>query len=121
FLKMGAFFAIVVACFFWAPKRLPGPAVHLPASIFLPLIIALQSVIYTYDGWAAVIYFSEEVRNGARNIPRALFAGVFSIIAIYLSVNLAIFYVLPLSAIAGTNLALATAASTVFGRLGDPI
>ena len=121
FLKIGAFAAIVVACFFFAPARPAATPVHAPASMLVALVIALQSVIYTYDGWAAVVYFSEEVRDGARNIPRALFAGVFSIIAIYLCVNLAIFYVLPLPAIAGKNLALATAAGVVFGALGDPI
>jgi APA family basic amino acid/polyamine antiporter len=46
---------------------------------------------------------------------------VFSIIAIYVGVNLAIVYVLPLSAIAGKDLALASAAQAVFGLLGDPI
>jgi APA family basic amino acid/polyamine antiporter len=121
FLKIGAFVAIVVACFFWAPVRVAGPHVSLPSPLIVPIIIALQSVIYTYDGWAAVIYFSEEVRNGARNIPRALLVGVFSIIGIYLAVNLAIVYVLPLSAIAGKNLAMATVADAVFGALGDPI
>ena len=121
FLKIGAFFAIVIGCFLFAPARPAAAPVHSPTSIFIALVIALQSVIYTYDGWAAVVYFSEEVRDGARNIPRALFAGVFSIIAIYLCVNLAIFYVLPLSAIAGKNLALATAAGVVFGAMGDPI
>ena len=121
FLKIAAFAAIVAGCFFFAPVRPAASPMPMPRSILLPLVIALQSVIYTYDGWAAVIYFSEEVRNGARNIPRALFVGVFSIIAIYLSVNLAILYVLPVSAFAGRNLALATAAGAVFGALGDPI
>jgi APA family basic amino acid/polyamine antiporter len=46
---------------------------------------------------------------------------VASIIAIYLGVNLAIFYVLPTSEIAGRNLALAHAAQVVFGALGDPM
>jgi len=121
FLKIAAFAVIVIACFVRAPAREHALPVHAPPSLLIAIIIALQSVIYTYDGWAAVIYFSEEVRDTARNIPRALFGGVFSIIAIYLGVNLAIFYVLPLSAIAGKNLALATAASAVFGSLGDPI
>jgi basic amino acid/polyamine antiporter, APA family len=121
FLKMGAFMAIVVACFFWAPVRPASAHVQMPPSTLFAIVIALQSVIYTYDGWAAVVYFSEEVRDGARNIPRALFVGVFSIIAIYLAVNLAIFYVLPLSAIAGKNLALGSAAEAVFGAYGDPV
>jgi APA family basic amino acid/polyamine antiporter len=121
FLKMAAFAAVVVACFLWAPERAAGARVSLATPAFAALVVALQSVIYTYDGWAAVIYFSEEVRNGAKNIPRALVAGVFSIIAIYIGVNLAIFYVLPIGEIAGKNLALASAAQVVFGALGDPM
>ncbi len=121
FLKMAAFCAVVVACFLWAPARPAGAANVVTFTHIGAIVIALQAVIYTYDGWAAVIYFSEEVRNGARNIPRALFVGVGSIIAIYLGVNLAIFYVLPISEIAGRNLALAHAAQVVFGALGDPL
>jgi APA family basic amino acid/polyamine antiporter len=122
FLKIAAFAAVVVACFFWAPVRVAGaPSSSLASPTFVALIIALQAVIYTYDGWAGVIYFSEEVRDGAKNIPRSLFLGVFSIIAIYVGVNLAIFYVLPIHEIAGKDLALASAALVVFGALGDPI
>lgn len=120
-LKVLAFVIVIAACFIGAGKRLPGSPVVMPVSLFVAFVLALQSVIYTYDGWSAVIYFSEEVKNKEKNIPRALFTGVFSIIAIYLGVNLALLYILPVSAIAGKNLALATAAETVFGRLGDPI
>lgn len=121
FLKIAAFAAVVVACFLWAPSRPAGGATVVSATTLAALMIALQAVIYTYDGWAAVIYFSEEVKNGAKNIPRSLFVGVASIIAIYVGVNLAIFYVLPISEIAGRNLALAHAAQVVFGALGDPM
>ena len=120
FLKMAAFVVLVAACFFWAPPRVAGFTPAARSSILIALVIALQSVIYTYDGWAAVIYFSEEVRDGSRNIPKALVSGVLWIIAIYLAVNVVIFYVLPVSAIAGQNLALARAAQVVFGRYGDP-
>jgi basic amino acid/polyamine antiporter, APA family len=121
FLKVLAFVIVIAACFFGPHARMAGATVAMPASMFVAFVLALQSVIYTYDGWAAVIYFSEEVKDKARNIPRALFSGVFAIIAIYLGVNLALLYILPVTAIAGKNLALATAAGAVFGRLGDPI
>jgi len=120
-LKVLAFVIVIVACLAASHPKTAGPAVMMPASLFVAFVLALQAVIYTYDGWSAVIYFSEEVRDKARNIPRALFAGVFSIIAIYVGVNLALLYVLPVTAIAGKNLALAAAADAVFGRLGDPI
>jgi APA family basic amino acid/polyamine antiporter len=124
-LKAVAFIALVVACF-----ALGGDGVsnlHALSSIprglpFLAaLVLALQSVIYTYDGWNGVVYFSEEVREPARDIPRSLFLGVLSIIAIYLLVNLALVYVLPLGEIAGDKLAIGTAAQKIFGGYGDTI
>jgi len=85
------------------------------------IVLSLQSAIYTYDGWSGVIYFSEEVENPGRDIPRSLFGGVLAIAAIYLSVNLALLYVLPISQIAGKEFAAGQAATVIFGRYGDTI
>lgn len=90
-------------------------------ALFAALIISLQSVIYTYDGWAGVIYFSEEVKNPGRDVPRSLFGGVLAVIVIYLLVNLALLYVLPMSGIAGKEFAAGTAAQELFGRYGDTV
>jgi len=90
-------------------------------SLFVAVIISLQGVIYTYDGWTGVIYFSEEVRNPERDVPRSMLGGVLSVIGIYLLVNLATLYVLPISQIAGSDLALGKAAQAVFGINGDRI
>lgn len=124
-LKTLAFIALVVACFAFGGKGVSGTgqeqALITAVSPFIALVLALQSVIYTYDGWNGVVYFSEEVRDPSRNIPRSLFGGVLSIIGIYLLVNLALVYVLPLSQIAGDKLAIGTAAQVVFGRYGDTI
>lgn len=126
-LKTFAFIALVVACFVLGGKGMSSSSsvqqqTSLTAELpFIALVLALQSVIYTYDGWNGVVYFSEEVREPERNIPRSLFGGVLSIIGIYLLVNLALIYVLPLSQIAGDKLAIGTAAQVVFGRYGDTI
>ena len=44
---------------------------------------------------------SEEVKDPGRDIPRSMFGGVLLVIGIYLLVNLALVYVLPISKIAG--------------------
>ncbi len=94
-----------------------------PATIgwFTAIVLSLQSVIYTYDGWSGVIYFSEEVTNPGREVPRAMFGGVLTIIAIYLLVNLALLYVLPISQIAGQDFAAGAAAQVIFGRHGNTV
>src|SRR5947209_17006841 len=84
-------------------------------------MLGLQKVIYTVDGWDGVIYFGEEVKNPGRDVPRAIFGSVFSIMGIYLLLNAAVAYVLPMNEIAGNDFALGTAAQRIFGRYGDPI
>ncbi len=56
-----------------------------------------------------------------RDIPRAIFGSVFSIMGIYLLLNLIALYVLPMKDIAGNTFVLGSVADTVFGKLGDPI
>ncbi|MDQ3174523.1 MAG: APC family permease [Acidobacteriota bacterium] len=123
-LKALAFLALIIAAFLLGgPGTVSEPAKAMPAG--LPLlagfVLALQSVIYTYDGWAGVVYFSEEVEQPGRDIPRALFGGVISVIAIYLLVNLALLYVLPISKIAAQDFAAGAAAQVIFGGYGDTV
>jgi APA family basic amino acid/polyamine antiporter len=90
-------------------------------ALMAAVVISLREVIYTYDGWSGVIYFSEEVQNPGRDIPRSLFGGVLTITAIYLLVNVALLYVLPISGIAGKEFAAGEAANAIFGHYGDTI
>jgi APA family basic amino acid/polyamine antiporter len=84
-------------------------------------MLGLQAVLYTIDGWDGIVYFGEEVRNPGRDVPRAIFGSVFSIMGIYLLLNAAVLYVLPISEIAGNTFSVGTAVSRVLGRYGDPI
>ena len=65
-----ALIALVVA-------KTPAPAVghnrrtdladgHRPVGA---VIIAMQSAIYTYDGWTGPVYFSEELQDPVRDVP----------------------------------------------------
>jgi APA family basic amino acid/polyamine antiporter len=117
---------LIIACFVLGggdsiAESSTAPSIPTGLTLFVALILSLQAVIYTYDGWAGVVYFSEEVREPERDIPRSLFGGVILIIAIYLLVNLALVYVLPLARIAGENLAAGAAAQVIFGAYGDTI
>src|SRR2546426_2375747 len=58
--------------------------------------LALVSVLWAYDGWGDLSFVGGEVRDPERNLPRALVMGTAAIIAIYLFVNAAYLYLLPL-------------------------
>jgi APA family basic amino acid/polyamine antiporter len=122
-LKALAFLALIVAAFIFGghgalTTSTPSPVT---AITLTAIIVSLQSAIYTYDGWAGVIYFSEEVKQPGRDIPRALIGGVLIIIAIYLLVNVSLLYVLPMTQIAGKEFAAGEAANVIFGAHGDTI
>jgi len=123
-VKAVAFVAVVAACFLFggsARTHEAGAVPHQQFSLLLGMLLALQAVIYTYDGWAAPIYFSEEIRKPDRDIPRSLFGGVLSVMGIYVLLNAALVFVLPIGRIAGNNFALGAAAELLFGARGDTL
>jgi basic amino acid/polyamine antiporter, APA family len=128
-IKTAAFLILVVACFAMGgpahKAAVTANATAMPLASGWPLIVAiflgLQAVFYTIDGWDGVIYFGEEVREPGRDIPRAIFGSVFSIMGIYLLLNIVALYILPMKEIAGNTFVLGTVADRIFGSLGDPI
>jgi len=122
-LKTLALLALVIACFAFAGNaNVSRPAPALPSAAgFTAFLLAAQSVIYAFDGWTGAIYFSEELDDPARQIPRSMFYGLLSVAVIYLSINIAFIYAVPLGALAGSPLAAATVANALFGANGELI
>ena len=128
-LKTAAFVILVGACFLLGGHARTAPqeaAAALPAMpsgwpFVVAVILSLQAVVYTIDGWDGVVYVGGEVRNPGRDVPRAIFGSVFSVMGIYLLLNLAVLYVLPMNEVVGNNFALGAAATRIFGRFGDPV
>jgi APA family basic amino acid/polyamine antiporter len=121
-LKAIIFLGIVAACFLFGSGHMGAePAAAPKMAVWLAFMLALQSVMYTYDGWTGPIYFSEEIREPHRSIPRAMMGGALSIIGIYALFNLAVLFILPMSKIAGETFAMGAAASAIFGPAGDTI
>ena len=85
-IKTLVFAAIAIAAFTIAGKSDTGVVPQAPHGLafFTALIVALQGVLYTYDGWYGVIYFGEEVRNPKRDVVGSMFGGVLLVIAISL-------------------------------------
>jgi APA family basic amino acid/polyamine antiporter len=124
--KAVAFLALVAACFLLPiptapPIELPAPTPIAAAgwrSLSLAVVLALQAVITTYDGWASPVYFAEEFSEPGRDLPRSLIGGVLAVLVLYLLINLALLHVLPITQLASSSLPAAAAAQALAGPLG---
>jgi basic amino acid/polyamine antiporter, APA family len=75
---------------------------------------AMQGAFWAYDGWNKLTFIAGEVKEPQRNIPLGLGVGMLLVIAIYLLMNLAYSYVLPVDAMAGSKLVAADVAEKCF-------
>ncbi|MCX6141904.1 MAG: amino acid permease, partial [Ignavibacteriales bacterium] len=80
--------------------------------------LAMISVLWTYDGWSVVTLAAGEIRDPERNVPLSLLFGTLLVIMLYLLVNLAYAYVIPIEAMVGSPRVAADAALIVLGPVG---
>lgn len=77
------------------------------------LFTALVAIMWTYDGWADLAFAGGEVKDPGRTLPRALILGTALIVVIYLGINLAYLYLVPVHEMKTTTLIAATAAERI--------
>ena len=118
-LKGLGFVLLVAAVFLLGGSAATPTGVRDTGPLLVSVVLALQAVIYTYDGWSGPVYFGEELRNPGRDVPRALFLGCLGVLGIYLLLNAALVYVLPLGQIAGDNFAVGSVARSLSMSYGD--
>lgn len=118
-LKVVLLVFLVVGCFLAKPISVQALSTIQPVVLNGGLIIAffkaMQLILSTYDGWMSVSFFAEEDNDPGKNIPRSYFIGAITIITLYVLINAAILYVLPLATIAKSSLAAGDAAAVAFG------
>lgn len=68
--------------------------------------LVAAAIIFTYDGWLYPAYFSGEVKGGAGAVARTCIKGIFIVIVLYLLLNAAMVFSVPLAVLAGNELAL---------------
>ncbi|MGE5242910.1 MAG: APC family permease [Betaproteobacteria bacterium] len=123
-VKFAAFLGLVIACLALAGGRGSNggsAAALMPAATLAGVVIALQSVAITYGGWQSALYFAEEDRDPARNLPRSMIGGEALVIVVYLLINLALLAALPIPALARSTLAASDAAQALVGGRGGEI
>lgn len=120
-IKVLFFAGFISACFMYSGVRfapLEKENSIFETGVIIGFFKSLQMVLGSYDGWNAGCFFAEEDENPTKNIPKALYTGAVIVIAIYVIINIAFLYVLPVSAIANSSLVASDVAKTIFGNQG---
>jgi amino acid transporter len=124
-LKYGALLGLTLLAFTGgsgnpANLTLVAPGSTVTVSLMLT---ALIKVMWTYDGWSNLSFVGGEVKDPGRNLPRGLILGTAAIVAIYLLVNTAYLYLLPVTEMAQSTRVAADAATRIplFGAAGAAI
>jgi len=121
-LLAGSYLALVAAAFVFGERgQEAAPFVRraFPLGLFGAIIFAIQSIVVTYDGWYQPAYFAEEMKAPSSDLPRALVSGVLTVMGVYLLVNIALLYVLPMAKLAGSEFPASDLAQSLFSSSGQ--
>jgi len=94
-VKVGALALFVAVGIGWGR----GSFSHLstvPADASFNWALAFIVVMFSYSGWNAASYVAEEIRDPGRNVPKALALGTVAVVILYLGLNLAYLYAVPI-------------------------
>ncbi|HET7699156.1 MAG TPA: amino acid permease [Vicinamibacterales bacterium] len=96
----------------WTPVV---PSVPRPLAAFG---VAMIAVLWANDAWYCITWIAGEMRDPRRDLPRALIIGISLLTAIYLIVNVAYLYTLPMAELQGVTRVAERAASVLAGTRG---
>lgn len=82
------------------------------------LFTALVPVLFAYGGWQSCASIAGEIRDPARNLPRATVLGVVVVVTLYLALNVAYLWVLSPAQVAASPALAADVARAVAGEAG---
>ena len=82
---------------------------------------AIAGAFWAYDGWNNITFVAGEIKDPQKNIPKSLFLGLSFCIVIYVLVNLAYIYVLPIDKMAASPFVASDSSTITWGLIGGGI
>lgn len=124
-VKVAAILLIVVGIFFSGNGSIQnfahGDVAKSNIDWMSGMIAAMAGAFYAYDGWINIVSMAGEVKNPQRNIPKSLLTGVAVCIGVYVLVNVAYIYMLPIDKMAASKLVATDATTLAIGNIGSSI
>ncbi len=89
--------------------------------LFTAFMAATTGAFASYDGWVNVNMVAGEIRNPEKNISKSLVYGLFTCILIYVLINCAYLYALPVDAMAASSFVASDAAEKILGAAAGAV
>jgi APA family basic amino acid/polyamine antiporter len=117
--KVVAILVLLVMVFaFGSPAEGSASGAIAPQASFREFVLAVSAALFTFGGWHMVTYAAGETRNPEKTIPKALLIGSLTVTAIYVALNAAYLYALPLERVISSTRVAADAARALAGTRG---
>lgn len=119
-MKVAALVAVPVLALVYLRVE-PAFTPVVPPAAARPLVsfgIAMIAVMWTYEGWYYVAFAAGEIKDAARNVPRALILGTMALTTIYVIVNVAYVLSLTIEEMSGVVRIAEKMVTTLVGPLG---
>jgi APA family basic amino acid/polyamine antiporter len=78
--------------------------------------LVLAAIVFTYDGWLTAAYFGGEIKGGGNAVAQSCIRGVLIILVMYVGLNAVLAFTVPLTQLAGHELALSAALDIAWGE-----
>jgi APA family basic amino acid/polyamine antiporter len=113
-IKVFGLMAFAIAGLTWGtppPAAVAGPSAVGGGVTVSGWLLALVPVMFSYSGWNAAAYVSEEIREPSKRLPRALALGTAVVVVVYLAMNAVYLYALPMERLTSLELRVIDAAA----------
>jgi APA family basic amino acid/polyamine antiporter len=125
FLKMLVIGALIIGIFFSGEGSVDNffTSSNPPygSGLLNAVIVAMTGAFFAYDGWINITFIAGEIKQPHRNIPRSLIVGLFTCIIVYLLVNQAYLFVMPVEQIAASPLVASDAITVALGKVSGSV
>lgn len=112
-IKVLGLVGFAVAGLVWG-QTAPAAASTAPAGEGVSIsgwLLALVPVMFSYSGWNAAAYVSEEIREPSKRLPRSLALGTAIVVLVYLAMNAVYLHAIPMAMLTGLELRVIDAAA----------
>ena len=119
-LKLLGIFGVILIGFLLGSSHITNFTISIlnPGTRLSGIDIAMVGVLWSYGGWQHATYTAGEAKNPKRDVPIAMIIAASTVTAIYIAINIAYMFLLPVNSIASSSSLAADAVKTVIGPVG---